>query len=240
MIPRDDFDRYDVALTTAARLARAAVEALLAGSPQPDEIAEAYAELVRAYGSAAAAAAVELYRSLRASQAPPSSYEPIVFEPDDTGLLAWDVANAPSLPDSSMQRVMGYADETLLRNADADPANPRWALVPHAGACAWCRLMASQGFVYSSEASVARHPNCVCTPVVDFDADDPRLDGYDPGALYDEYRVARAEAEDAAREEWAAMSPEERDAYKAKGRGAYDHFLRNRLVQAMARNGGGE
>ena len=31
MIPRDDFDRYDVALTTAARLARAAVEALLAG-----------------------------------------------------------------------------------------------------------------------------------------------------------------------------------------------------------------
>lgn len=240
MIPRDEFDRYDVALTTAARLARAAVEALLAGSPAPDELAAAYAELVRAYGSAAAAAAVELYRSLRAAQAPPASYEAVMFEPDDAGLLAWDVANSASLPDSSMQRVMGYADETLLRNADADPAHPRWALVPHAGACAWCRLMASQDFVYSSEASVARHPNCVCTPVVDFDADDPGLDGYDPGALYDEYRVARAEAEDAAREEWAAMSSEERDAYKAKGRGAYDHFLRNRIVQAMARNGGGE
>lgn len=238
MIPRDEFDRYDVALTTAARLARAAVEALLAGSPSPEELAAAYAELVRAYGSAAAAAAVELYRSLRASQAPPASYEAVIFEPDDAGLLAWDVANSPSLPDSSMQRVMGYADETLLRNADADPAHPRWALVPHAGACAWCRLMASQGFVYSSEASVARHPNCTCTPVVDFDARGPGLEGYDPGELYDEYRLARAEVEDAAREEWASMSPERRDAYKAKGRGAYDHFLRNRIVAAMARDGG--
>ena len=106
MIPRDEFDRYDVALTTAARLARAAVEALLAGSPSPEELAAAYAELVRAYGSAAAAAAVELYRSLRASQAPPASYEAVIFEPDDAGLLAWDVANAPSLPDSSMQPVL--------------------------------------------------------------------------------------------------------------------------------------
>lgn len=238
MIPRDEFDRYDVALTTAARLARRAVEDLLASSPPADELAAAYAELVRAYGSAAAAAAVELYRSLRSAQAPPTSYEPVIYRPDDAGLLAWDAANSASLPDSSMQRVMGYADETLLRNADADPARPRWALVPHAGACAWCRLMASQGFVYSSEASVARHPNCVCTPVVDFDAESPRLDGYDPGELRDEYLLARAEAEDAAREEWAAMSPEQRDAYKAKGRGAYDHFLRNRIVQAMSRNGG--
>lgn len=238
MIPREEFDRYDVALTTAAGLARAAVEALLAGSPPPDQLAAAYAGLVRAYGSAAAAAAVELYRSLRAAQAPPTGYEAVVFAPDDAGLLAWDAANAASLPDSAMQRVMGYADETLLRNAAADPARPRWALVPHAGACAWCRLMASQGFVYSSEASVARHPNCTCTPVVDFDATSPSLEGYDPGELYDEYRLARAEAEDAAREEWAAMSPEERVAYKAKGRGAYDHFLRNRIVQAMSRDGG--
>lgn len=237
MIPRDEFDRYDVALTTAARLARAAVEALIAGSPPQSELAAAYAELVRAYGSAAAAAAVELYRSLRASQAPPASYEPIIYEPDDAGLLAWDVTNSPSLPESSMQRVMGYADETLLRNADADPAHPRWALVPHAGACAWCRLMASQGFVYSSEASVARHPNCVCTPVVDFDATSPSLEGYDPGGLYDEYRLARAEVEDAAREEWASMSAEQRGAYKARGRGAYDHFLRNRIVQAMSHGG---
>lgn len=238
MIPRDEFDRYDVALTTAARLARAAVEALLAESPSTDELTAAYAELVRAYGSAAAAAAVELYRSLRASQAPLDSYEPIIYEPDDAGLLAWDIANAPSLPESSMQRVVGYADETLLRNADADPAHPMWALVPHAGACAWCRLMASQGFVYSSEASVARHPNCLCTPVVDFDAASPSLEGYDPGALRDEYLLARTEVEDTAREEWAAMSAEQRDAYRAKGRGAYDHFLRNRIVQAMSRDGG--
>lgn len=233
MIPRDEFDRYDVALTTAARLARAAVEALLAESPSPEELAAAYAEIVRAYGSAAAAAAVELYRSLRTEQVPPTSYEAVVFEPADAGLLAWDASHAPSLPESSVQRVVGYADETLLRNADADPARPRWALVPHAGACAWCRLMASQGFVYSSEASVARHPNCVCTPVVDFDAASPSLEGYDPGALRDEYLLARTEVEDTAREEWAAMSPEQRDAYKAKGRGAYDHFLRNRIVQAM-------
>lgn len=233
MIPRDEFDRYDRALSAASALARSAVEALVADPPPADGLAEAYEELVRAYGAAAAAAAVELYQSLRAAAAPPTAYEAAPFEPDDAGLLAWDAEHSASLADSAAQRVMERADVTLLRNAGADPARPRWALVPHAGACAWCRLMASQGFVYSSEASVARHPNCACAPVVDFDAASPHLDGYDPGAIYGEYARARESVEADAREEWAAMSADERAAYKAKGRGAYDHFLRNRIVQAM-------
>ena len=83
---------------------------------------------------------------------------------------------------------MGYADATIQGNAMADPAHPRWALVPHAGACDWCRMIGSRGFVFKSSATAGaeRHPSCRCIPVADF-SDSPALDGYDPAALYDEY-----------------------------------------------------
>ena len=129
---------------------------------------------------------------------------------------------------------MEQADETLLQNARRDPARPKWALVPHSGACGWCAMLASNGFVYASEstANKSRHPNCRCRPVVDFD-DDPLLEGYDHGRYEREYFKARKDIEDDVRKEWAAMSDEERDQWKVKGKGAYDHYMRNRITAQM-------
>ena len=117
------------------------------------------------------------------------------------GLLASDVdealrnsAVAAALAARAVQRAMGYADATIQGNAMADPAHPRWALVPHAGACDWCRMIGSRGFVFKSSATAGaeRHPSCRCIPVADF-SDSPALDGYDPAALYDEYRAKHPE-----------------------------------------------
>lgn len=247
MIPRDLFERYEAALGANARLLQAAMaraaELIDGGGATWDE---AYAALVGQYGRFAAAVAVEFYQALRDAADPGRPYEALAFERDDARELAGDLARAAgagaeellaALQASARRRVMERADEVLLRNALADPAHPKWALVPHAGACAWCRFLGSQSFTYNSRAKAlaSRHDNCLCTPVVDFDADNPRLDGYDPAAYREEYADARAAAEEAAREDWQAMSAAERASYAAKGRGAYDHFLRNRIVQEMAR-----
>lgn len=201
MIPREDFDRYARALNVNADLLQAAVAqavdecAGLWGDELYRELSRTYAALVAKFGSFAAAAAVEFYAAMREGSDPARGYEPRQFDPGHGGLLASDVDTAlrsaspgAALAASAVQRAMGYADATILGNSAADPARPRWALVPHAGACDWCRMIGSRGFVFRSAATVGaeRHPSCRCTPVADFSRD-PGLDGYDPRALYDEY-----------------------------------------------------
>lgn len=249
MIPREIFDRYDAALSANAELLRRAMAA--AASMISEDGAtwrEVYLALVRTYGRFAATAAVEFYQEVRDASGLGTRYEALMVDVDDESDLMGDLSRAMAtgadaeqtgrrLQASAKRRVMERADAVLVRNAQRDPAHPRWAIVPHPGACAWCRFLASQDFTYSSEATAlaARHDNCLCTPVVDFDVGNPHLDGYDPDAYYGEYADARAEVEANAREEWASMTPEERKAYAQKGRGAYDRFLRNKIVQAMSK-----
>ena len=131
---------------------------------------------------------------------------------------------------------MEQADATIIGNASRDPAHPLFALVPHAGACGFCIMLGSNGFVYHSraKANASRHPNCRCRPVVDFDTENPALAGYDPDAMHGAYSDARAAVEDDARAEWDAMSEEERAKWKVDGKGAYDHYLRNRIAAEMS------
>ena len=207
MIPRGDFDRYARALGINADLLQAAIaQAIdecsgLYGEELYRALSRTYAALVAKFGSFAAAAAVEFYAAMRSGAGPTQGYEGRQFEPGHGGLLASDVdealrASAPAaaLAARAVQRAMGYADATIQGNAMADPAHPRWALVPHAGACDWCRMIGSRGFVFKSSATAGaeRHPSCRCIPVADFSGS-PALDGYDPAALYDEYRAKHPE-----------------------------------------------
>ena len=141
-----------------------------------------------------------------------------------------------ALAGRSQQRVMAYADETLVRNAQADPAHPRWAIVPHAGACPWCVMLGSNGFMYRSEgtADASRHPHCKCAPVVDFDVGNPSLAGYDPAAMRSAYRTCEEAVEDDARRKWASMGAEERARHTRRGKPSYDAYLRNRVAAEMA------
>lgn len=248
MVPKDLFDRYDAALgANAEMLQRAMASAARLIAEGGATWQEVYLALVKQYGQFAAATAVEFYQSCRDASDLDTFYEAVQYEADDDAELAADLARAMGyqggaeellarLQSSAKRRVMERADTVLLRNAQRDPAHPKWALVPHAGACAWCRFLGSQDFVYNKRATAlaARHDNCLCTPVVDFDVENPHLDGYDPDRYFGEYADARAEVEQEARDEWAAMSAEERGAYAQKGRGAYDHFLRNKIVGRMA------
>lgn len=250
MISRELFEQYAKAIDANADLLQAAVaqlEAKLSGIP-PSEVESAltaaYMALVARYGSFAAAIAVDFYASQREASGVNSAFVPEVSGTAPAWALRWDVADSYSgrdlakavekLGGKSVQRVMEQADETLLQNARRDPARPKWALIPHAGACGWCAMLASNGFVYASEATAgrSRHPHCKCRPVVDFDGD-PLLEGYDCSRYEKEYLKARKAVEQDAREKWDAMSDGERERWKVKGKGAYDHYLRNRITAQM-------
>lgn len=248
MVDEELFNGYRTALDASADMAKAACEQLVAqysGTLTKSELAEVYAALVRKLGQYAAQVALEFYEALREQADPEESYTPKTFEPSNAALLTWDANNMShaQLPGIAAQRVMQYADETITRNAWADPAHPRYALVTHAGACGWCMLIGSNGWMYSSEktAAAARHANCKCAIVADFDTKNPSLKGYDPGALADVYAQARRNVASDARQQWAQMDEAERAKYARTYRsskvstGVYDAYLRNRIVAEMTR-----
>ena len=251
MIDKTLFDQYKSALNVNADLLESAIFALdgklahLSGKSLDTALAANYALLVQQYGSVAAQCAVEFYTTLRAganlateytaTQAAAQSSEYLVRDAQNVMTLSANASNVTkNLAGRAVQRVYEQADSTLIGNASRDPAHPRWALVPSAGACGWCKLMASRGFVYASEKTVTRtrHGNCKCTPVVDFDTKNPHLDGYDQKALEGQYETARkAVANDAYKKWHEEMTDEEKAQYDDN----YNKYMRNRIVGEMDR-----
>lgn len=208
MVDPELFKRYQAALGTNADLARRAVEELLAklDGLTPFERAEYlmanYPKLVRAYGKVAADVARQFYQEQRDAHfeddPDASEYVAQSAQPIPERWLQEDVGDAftgnhgmtvARLPGKASKRAMQRADETIGHNARRDPAHPWWAIVPNFGACAFCIMVGSRGFVYhtNNTADAQRHSNCKCAVVCDFDTDNPHLDGYDPGRLYDQY-----------------------------------------------------
>lgn len=239
LVSAELYERYSVALGAASDIAIASIEACVGMSAS--ELETAYVAIVTRLAGVTAEVAREFYEAQRELETGLDDYEPQAYARADEPLLRYDAANSSiaALGGLAQQRIMESADNTIYMNMRKDPAKVKWALVPHAGACAWCRLMGSNGFMYSREygrGEGMRHANCRCTMVADFDTRNPKLDGYDDSALFKEYRNARASVESDAQVEWNSMGAEQRAAYKAKGRGAYDHFLRNRIVARMHAN----
>ena len=220
MVDTELFERYETALGTNAELFSRAVRDLsdevdgMSQDTMREYLGGRYYDLVRAYGTVAAEAAREFYEKQRELSGVASTLGDYEAEVSYPGWLEAESAkqvNAVSsgvgqavgdavygfLEGRGMRSVMACADSTLDYNASRDPAHPKWALVPHAGACAWCNMLGSRGFAYQSELTVgaARHNRCKCTPVVDFDTANPKLKGYDPDELLDRYKKAEESGE---------------------------------------------
>lgn len=80
--------------------------------------------------------------------------------------------------------------DTTMQNALRDGAE--WAWVPSGDTCAYCLMLASQGWVRASRDAIRNghaehiHNNCDCTFQVRFN-NKTSVEGYDPDAPYDEY-----------------------------------------------------
>ena len=204
MVDPELFERYQRALGTNADLCKEAIEALisklegLAPLEQAEYLLANYPKLVRAYGKVAADVARQFYQENRDASDLDTDYVAQSAQPISEQWLQEDVSDAftgnhgmsvAKLPGKASKRAMQRADETIGYNARRDGAHPWWAIVPNSGACAFCVMVGSRGFVYhtNNTADAQRHSNCKCTIVCDFDTDNPALDGYNPGKLYDQY-----------------------------------------------------
>lgn len=173
-----------------------------------DALLQFMPELVATYGQAAATVAADWYETVRARDVA-GTYSASLADSAAVEQVRKSVrfqagnlfTDTPSLMLSTLggavQRyVVDTGRATIRGNASTDRARPRYARVPTgAKTCAFCSLLASRGFVYAAKATAGAfdkyHHDCDCQAVVDF-TDEPRIDGYDPGILYDLYQTARA------------------------------------------------
>ena len=94
--------------------------------------------------------------------------------------------------DYEMKRSAG---ESMFANGRRDPRRPKFARVPTgAETCDFCLMLASRGFVYSSEATAGAvkldhyHSGDDCRVVAQWD--DGGVEGYDTQAIYDRWQDA--------------------------------------------------
>lgn len=151
------------------------------------------------YGKVAAQAALEFYERCASDSSSEADFSPTTyttpnrFVTQDLKDAVSELASKEDIFSEAFMRgcatkAQSYAaksaDATLLTNARRDPNKPKWALVPHFGACPWCLMIASNGFTWN-EGHIPRHNHCTCTAIVDFDTKNPRLQDYDPQGIYD-------------------------------------------------------
>ncbi len=82
-----------------------------------------------------------------------------------------------------------------MHNMRHDPTKPRWARVPQGRkTCAFCTMLASRGFAYSSEETAGAygnryHPDCDCKVIPSWGKQ--TLKGYDPAQMAQWWREAK-------------------------------------------------
>lgn len=165
--------------------------------------------LISEYGDVAASVAADWYDELRAAEGVAGSFRAPL---------------APLLPDEQVKDRLGYATrasgplwlgdsatlagflslmvneyalqpgrDTVMQAAHKD--NAAYARIPEPGACKFCLMLSSRGFVYSKSTagdSKKFHGKCRCNAMPVWDETRARVEyGYDPDALYDLYRKAR-------------------------------------------------
>ena len=216
MVNKQLVDEFARALQSNGSLARQTLEKIfnmftdrMSEEEIKQALLECYPALVEHYGNIAAAAAADFYTQqreqyIRKHQATAGDYNVELARPIDWRYTRSDVrktmARFPAtenimslynmLDEQAQTRIMNQSDRTITRAARFDPLRPKWAIVPGASACPFCKLMGSFGFHFNTEgtANCARHKAnptpCRCTVVVDFDVSHPMLRGYDPDEMY--------------------------------------------------------
>lgn len=157
----------------------------------------AYA-LATKYGEGAAAMSCEMYDAIAALSGvtlPPA--EPAATATyEDAAKTVWGIMKHSDKPESvgsGVGRLVKMAGvDTTIKNGMRDGAQFAW--VPHGDTCAFCLMLASNGWRNISKKALKKghaehiHSNCDCTYAVRFD-DKSDVAGYDPEkyrAFYDE------------------------------------------------------
>ena len=165
--------------------------------------------LVAQYGDIAATVAADWYDELRAAEGVSGRFRaplaPLVPDEVVNGRLGFATRPDGPLFTGAFDTLTTFAAmianeyalqpgrDTVIQAAHKDKA--AYARIPEPGACKFCLMLASRGFVYSKDTagdSKKFHGKCRCNAMPVWDETRARVEyGYDPDALYDQYRAAR-------------------------------------------------
>ncbi len=201
------FDRVNRKLESEIeRDIRRVWSALEAFSPEGkrDALLDLLPSLVTKYGDVAAAVAAEYFEESTglAAFVPDFDFNDGVESAVRYGIghsFSGNDAQAMSLISANARRFMLQHGRSTMYDSAANHVGVFYARVPEAGACHWCRLLASRGAAYTSKKTASKvtegkrvgedfHNDCRCS--VAAARDDSELP-YDPEPLYDEYLSAR-------------------------------------------------
>lgn len=178
---------------------RKAWTALGAYSPEGkrDALLDIVPGLVATYGDAAAAVAIEYFEQTTGARGTiHEGSTPAAVQGSIRALVGglWDgkEAEAISLVIGSATRHMLQAGRSSIYRSTRSTPGLRFARVPEAGACDWCRIMSSRGAIYLTRETAGGegndyHDDCACLATAVRDGDDLP---YDAEALYAEYKDA--------------------------------------------------
>lgn len=179
------------------------------------------------YGAGAGTAAADMYDAmaeLAGKYLPPAEVAPLPSYGDVAQAIygtAKRTDNIEEIAGSLARLVKLVGQDTTLRNAKRDGAEFAW--VPRGDTCAFCIMLASNGWRNISKAALKNghaehiHNNCDCAYAVRFN-EDTNVAGYDPDKYYDMYKAA---LEEAAEDDYTPKSwddPAFRHELKATGR----------------------
>lgn len=156
-----------------------------------DALIQTLPVVVERYATIAGTVAADTYEADREAADVRGRFNTIVAPLRDFGtesLAWWGLTKGATLDASRtlieggvQKRIVNAANETFTENVSRDPAARGWQRVTRAGACDFCRLVASRGYVYSkSTATFACHEKCHCSAVAAWDGRRVPVDRFTP------------------------------------------------------------
>lgn len=172
-----------------------------------DLVLQALAAVMPTYSTMAAQASADFYDAAREiaigkpmGAVAVSGYDPRKTEGAVRGFVRFVLdGRVETFNEQVLQRIdyemKRSAGESMFANGRHDPRKPKFARVPTgAETCDFCLMLASRGFVYSSEATAGAvkldhyHSGCDCRVVCQWDGGG--VEGYDTQAVYDRWQDA--------------------------------------------------
>ena len=203
-----------------------------------DLVLQELAAVMPTYSTMAAQASADFYDAAReivvgerlGAQAI-SGYDPRKTEGAVRGFVRFVLdGRVDTFNDQVLQRIdyemKRSAGESMFANGRRDPRRPKFARVPTGDeTCDFCLMLASRGFVYTSEATAGAtkldhyHSGDDCRVVAQWD--DGGVEGYDTQAIYDRWQDAiDAKAKERAERNGTTVSEERAAIMAAYGRAA--------------------
>lgn len=230
-LSRKDWNKYVERLSAINKTAGRKMQAWIDkhGTGDVSALVSVAFALVTRYGEAASSAACQMYDEVARAQkahvppAEPKATQGIQYV---ESAIRNTLGRAPgTVPSTVSEMVKRTGAETTLKNAQRDGAYFAW--IPSGDACAYCEMLASNGWRKASRKTIQGdhadhiHKNCNCEFAISFDGPGD-IEGYDPEQLADMFKNAEGNSwKDKVNAVRRAQYATNRDAINAQKRAAY-------------------